>query len=122
MWVVNAVLIWLANMLYPANFVLGSLTMSAWSGIIAAALLWTALIWFTEPLAAKFKVKLKKGMPMMIAYLVSNFVSLWLLSRLGPAIGFGVSSWVYVLSLAFVANIAQFISWVVLAKYKLAEM
>ena len=122
MWLVNAVLLWLANMLFPANYVLGSMTMSVWSGTIVTALLWTVLIWLTQPLANKLKIKLKGAMQMMLAYLVSNFVVLWLLSRFGPAIGFGVSGWMWVLALAIVANIVQYLNWMVLAKYKLAKM
>lgn len=122
MWFVDAVLIWLANMWFPVNFVLGSMKVSAWMGIIMSSFLWTLLIWFTQPLANKFKIKLSGSLHMAIAYFVANFVVLWLVARLGPVIGFGVSGWTYVLGLAFVANLVQYGTWVLLAKFKLAKM
>lgn len=89
---------------------------------MATAFVWTTLIWFTQALLAKLGVKLGKGMGMMIIYLISNFVSLWLISRLGPAIGFGSIGFMWTFGLAFVASFVQFLGWVVMAKFKLAEM
>jgi len=122
MWLVNILLICAANKYWPNNFVLGSLTMSRTGGIVFAALAWTVLIWFTQPVLKKLKLNLDKGMAMMIAYLLANFVSLWLVTRLGPAIGFGVSGIMWVFALAFVANFIQYLVWVLLTKLKLAEM
>ena len=96
--------------------------MSRTGGIVFAALAWTVLIWFTQPVLKKLKLNLDKGMAMMIAYLLANFVSLWLVTRLGPAIGFGVSGIMWVFALAFVANFIQYLVWVLLTKLKLAEM
>jgi len=121
-WLTNIALIRLANSLWPNNFVLGSLTMSAFTGTIFTALAWTTLIWFTEPILKRFRLNLGKGMQIMLVYLAANFVSLWLISRLGPAIGFGISGIVWVFSLAFVANIVQYGVWLLLTKFKLAEM
>jgi hypothetical protein len=122
MYLVNVLLIWGANMLFPANFVLGSANNSTWGAILVVALLWDVLVWFTQPLLRKFKVELKKPMSIAAAYLVANFLVLWVLARLGPVFGFGVSSFVWVFALALVANLVQYAVWTVLAKLKLATM
>ncbi|HKB88643.1 MAG TPA: hypothetical protein VKC53_03250 [Patescibacteria group bacterium] len=122
MWLVNMVLLVLANMYWPRNFVLGSMTVSKWTAVVGVALLWNAALWATQPVADKLKVKLNSPMKMMLAYLAANFVALWVLARLGPGVGFGVSSSVLVFGLAFVANFVQYLVWALLAKLKLAEM
>src|SRR5258708_5126636 len=122
MYLVNVVLIWLANMLFPTNFVLGSANNSTWGAILIVALVWDVLLWFTQPLLNKFKVKVGKGMQMAGVYLAANFIVLWVLGRLGPVFGFGVSSFVWVLGLALVANFVQYGVWMLLSKLKLAEM
>ena len=121
MWITAMLLIWAANAFFPTHFVLGSLTMSVTYGIIFSGLVWTVLVWFTEPVLRLFKIKPGKGMSMMMAYLAANVVALWLISRLGPVIGFGISGILWVFGLAFVANFVQYIVWIILAKLKLAE-
>lgn len=122
MYLVNVALIWGANSLYPENYVLGSYTMSYWGSILSSALVWTILICFTEPVLKKLKVNLGKGIGMMVTYLAANFASLWLIGRLGPAIGLGFTSYIWVLGLAVVANVAQYVTWGILTKLKLAKM
>lgn len=116
----DVLLLWFANLYWPNYYVLLPFISSWWLALIVSALVWTAVIWFTQPVAVMLKIKLKKGLGLMVAYLIANFIALWGIARIG--LGFGVKSFVWVFALAFVANIAQFLIWLVLTKFKLAEM
>lgn len=122
MYLVNGLLIWLANTLYPNNFVLGSASNSTWGAILLVGFLWTLLILLIQPILNKFKVNLAKGVQMFGVYLAANFVILWVIARLGPVFGFGVSNFVWVFGLAITANVIQVGVWMLLSKFKLAKM
>jgi len=122
MYLVDGLLIWLANTLFPKDFVLGSASNSTWGAILLVGFLWTLLILLIQPIFNKFKVNLTKGMQMFGVYLAANFVILWVIARLGPVFGFGVSNFVWVFGLAFTANIIQVGVWMLLSKFKLAKM
>lgn len=109
LWLVNSLLLYLANMLYPQSFVLGTHRMSVfWSGI-AAGFIWTLLSWIAEPLRKKIGLKLRGALPMLTFYFLANFVALWLTARIAPLSGFGTASFVWVAALAFVGNVAQYL-------------
>lgn len=112
-------MLWLANNYLPKNYVLLSFMGSWWLALITSAFLWTLIIWFTQPVADLLKFKLKKGIEIVIAYLLANFVALWGIARIG--LGFGIKSSVWVLALAIFANIVQIFTWVLLAKLKLVK-
>lgn len=120
MFLVDAAILWFANQYMPGNYVLMTFFGSWWLALGTSAFLWTLIVWFTVPVADMLKIKLKKGMGMMVAYLVANFIAIWGVARVG--LGFGVKSFVWVFALAFVANFVQFAVWMLLAKLKLADM
>lgn len=122
MWGVNIVLLLLANMIFPMNFVLGTWRAGILTSAFAAALLWTIIVYLTQPALDAVGVKVGKGMMMMLVYLVSNFVALWLTARMAPLTGFGTGSFIWVLGLAVVANFVQWIAWMVMFKAKIATM
>jgi len=73
--------------------------------------IWNVVLWNIEPTFKDMEIKLKGMMPMMLSYLAINFATIWILARLAVITGFGVSSFVYVFGLAFVANFVQYQVW-----------
>jgi len=107
---VNIIVIWLANMLVPSNVVLGTMSLTPlWALVLSASV----LSWFTVvliPVIHEWEFRQKRDLTpvqWMAAYLVINFVGLWLLTRVSDIFGLGVSSWLIVLVLAAVLDFAQ---------------
>lgn len=108
--IVNFLVLWLANMWFPMNIVLGNVSMSApW----AAALFGTALSVITvlvTPFVTWREQHMKRNMTpaeMMALFFVVNFVAVWLLTRKSEVFGVGVTSWIVVLALAVVFDFLQ---------------
>lgn len=109
-WLVNVLVIGLANVVFPNNIVLGTMSLSYYMALLLSSgvLAWVATLvlpLFTE-------IEIHKQMVLtpqhwMLGYLIINVVSLWVLARLAEAIGLGISSWVYVLGMAAVLDFVQ---------------
>ncbi len=109
--IVNAITLFLANILFPTEIVLGN---STWSPILSAiitGILLSAVMGLPEPLMKTLNVKIKNEMHLALVYLVFNVVGLWVLARFANYFGFGVTSFVVVLVLGFVLNLVQFFVW-----------
>jgi uncharacterized membrane protein YvlD (DUF360 family) len=109
-WFVNSIILYLAVLIMPAYFVLGSSTMTVWGGVFVAGFTWTLIVWLLKPFIFLFK-KLKGTVAMFVFYLVLNFVALWLTARLGPIVGFGTTRFIWLIPVAIVANIVQYLIW-----------
>jgi hypothetical protein len=118
--IVNLIVLLLANHFLPQNYVLLSYWSSWWFSFLSTAFVWALIVWLTQPIAGWLKFKIKKGLKLILVYLLTNFVALWGITRIG--LGFGVTSSVWTLALAVVANIVQFTVWTLLTKFKLTEM
>lgn len=118
MWLVNGTLILLANWFMPETYVLGTYRMGVFVSALVASLVWTIITLLVEPVLKVANYKPKNPVVSMLIYLVANFVGLWLVARMAPLTGFGVMSWVWVLALAFVGNLVQFVTWSALDKTK----
>ncbi len=110
LWIIDSVLIYLSRLIYPHYFVLGGMYMSAWGAIITAGFTWTLLVWLIKPFVYLF-AKLKGRLLMFGFYFLANFVALWLTARLSPITGFGVTRFTWLVILAIVADIIQYIVW-----------
>ncbi len=110
-WVANSTLLYLAFAMFPQYFMLGTYRMSAIAAAIAAGGVWTLLIMLVDPLVKRFKLKVNGVSQMTVFYWLANFIALWITARLAPYLGFGVSRFVWILGLAFVANLVQFTLW-----------
>ena len=106
-WVLDSLLLYLATVVYPAAYTLGTFRLSTLWAAIVAGFIWTALVWFSEPIVSIVKLKVTDKMK-MVFYLFANFVSLWLVARIAFFSGFGVASFVWVFVLALVANFVQY--------------
>ena len=113
-WVLDSLLLYLATVIFPAAYTLGTFRLSVFWAAIVAGFIWTALVWFSEPIVAIVKLKVSDKMK-MVFYLFANFVTLWFVARIAPYSGFGVASFVWVFLLALVANFAQ---WLVMKVVK----
>lgn len=107
---VNAIVFYLAHMWFPANVVLGTMSLSqTWAVLLGAGTLslFTLLI---MPFLRVIEMKRRKILSpaeMLRAYFVINFIGLWLITRASDIFGIGVSSWTIVLGLALVLDFAQ---------------
>ena len=110
-WLVDTILLYLFYLLFPAFFVLGNTNLSPIMGAILSGIIWTAIVWISEPLLSLFNLKLKGSLQQMSFYLLVNFVALWFTARLASTFGFGVYNFIWVLLLSFVANYCQYIAW-----------
>lgn len=111
LWVVNALLLYLANMLLPSNFELGNSMLSPLQATAIASFIWNWVLWHTETYLKDFDIKLKDPLSMMSAYFLVNFASIWIIARFAVITGVGISSYLYVLLLAALANFVQFVLW-----------
>ena len=110
LWIVNALVVGLANKLFPNNFVLGTMSLTHSTALLLSSgvLAWAATI--TMPIFTE--IEMRKQMILtpqhwMIGYLIINLISIWSISRLAEAIGLGISSWTFVLGLAVVLDFVQ---------------
>ncbi|OGY19282.1 MAG: hypothetical protein A3A65_04125 [Candidatus Chisholmbacteria bacterium RIFCSPLOWO2_01_FULL_49_14] len=110
LFVINGLVVWLANSLFPQQVVLGTQFISKGWAIIHSmgtlALLGTFAIPFIREYE-KSRGKMFSSAEWMVAYFVLNFVGIWLVARLAEQLGFGISSWVVALVLAVVLDVVQ---------------
>lgn len=110
-WAGNSALLFLASTFFPERFALGNNIFTPLQAAVFTGLVWTYAVWRVEPTLKEFEVKLEGNTYMMLAYLAANFVVLWLLVRFAFISGFGAFSFVWVLALAAVANVIQYLAW-----------
>jgi len=111
LWFVNFLLIYVAVSFLPTNYTVGNDLFTPFQSAVFTSFVWNMVIWKVGNLMKEFEVNIKAEMNMMFVYLAFNFVSIWLLARFAVLTGFGVSSYLYVFLLAFVANFVQYKTW-----------
>lgn len=110
LFVVNALVIYFANLWFPLHVVLGTATISLlWALVLSAGSL--ALIGILSmPFFHEWEIRrgrILTSMEWMLGYFVLNFVGIWLITRASEIFGLGVTSWVVVLILAFILDVVQ---------------
>ncbi len=108
---VNAVIIYLAGILFPQNVVVGNNSIEGWAAVLVTALLITASLMGTEPVLKHFKIKITNVAYYGVIYGVVNITAVWLLARGANWTGFGISSVWIAIVLGLVFNLAQFVIW-----------
>lgn len=110
-WLVNTLIIWVASMLYPTNLVLGTANYSVLVAAILSGFLVTLLCKIAKVLLVKVgNFRLKGRILMFVVYWVINAVSIWLIARLSPFTGLGISSFQWAFILGFALNFFQWVS------------
>ncbi len=110
MYIVNAPILYLANMLFPEQVVLGTATLSLMWAVVLSMSALSLILTLLIPFLHEIERKLDRDLTMQEwigAYLAINFGGIWLISRFSEQFGLGVSSWLVVLGLAVVMNLVQ---------------
>ena len=106
----NALVIYLANLMFPNQVVLGNMSLSLWWAIGLSMGKLTLILVLATPLIeawAKMQKRVLSTMDWMLAFLLINFAALWLITRFSAQFGLGVTSWLVVLILAVVLDMVQ---------------
>lgn len=120
--VANMIVIYTANLLFPMQVVLGTLSLTPFWALTLAT---TELsIWLTAiiPLVYYFEWKNKRNLTdkeWMGLYFIANVMFVWGVTRFADIYGFGVSSWMVVIALALALDFVQGIAMMQLAKIKI---
>lgn len=119
-WLVNSVIIWAANALYPGNVVLGSASVSPMAAVIISGFFVTLLCKLVKILFVKL-VHLKKTSRwvMFVFYWLVNSIIVWLVARLAPFTGLGISNFYWAFGLGFALN---FFQWVTRQVFKVLKL
>ena len=115
-WIVDSLLLWLASLFYPTYYVLGNANLTNILAAVVAGLVWTAIVWKSMMFTTKLGIKKNDILKNTAFYLVVNFVALWIVARFSALFGFGVTSYVWVFALAFIANLVQWGAWSLTSK------
>ena len=110
LFVVNNLVLHIANMFFPSQIVLGTASISHWWAMYHSMFKLTVICTFIMPLVSFYEWKNKltfTSKQWMLTYLVVNFVALWCISRFADNLGLGVSSWFVILLFAGVIDMAQ---------------
>lgn len=121
-WLINSLIIWAANALYPGNIVLGNANISLTAGVIISGFLVTLLCKLVKILFVKFvHIKKTSRWVMFIFYWLVNSVIVWLVARLAPYTGLGISSFYWAFGLGFALNFFQWVIRQILKVFKLVK-
>lgn len=110
LFIVNALVLMLANSLFPAQVVLGTHAISYWWAIYHTMFELTVVAVFVMPLVSYYEWKNKvtfTSKQWMLAYFIVNFIVLYEITRFAANLGLGVTSWGVVLALAAVLDLVQ---------------
>lgn len=105
-WVVNTVVLLVANAIFGGNVVVGNQSISTGLSAIFAGLVLTVLIPLAPKAVEKSGYKIKKNIWPGI-FLGLNIVILWILKRLAVVTGFGISSILWVIILAIIITFVE---------------
>lgn len=110
LFLVNNLVLHLANMFFPETIVLGTANISHWWAMYHSMFKLTVICVFVILLVTVYEWKKKLTFTpkqWMLTYLVVNFVGLWCISRFADNLGLGFSSWFVILLFAGVLDLAQ---------------
>ena len=106
-WVVNTVVLLIANAIFGGNVVVGNQSISTGLSAIFAGLVLTALIPLAPQAVEKSGYKIKNQNVLPAIFLASNVVVLWVLKRLAVVTGLGISSILWVIILAITITFVE---------------
>jgi hypothetical protein len=110
LWVVNMAVLYIAQMLFSQSIVLGTHSLSYWWALGMSMGKLSLIQAFVMPFVGKYEAmrgKIFSPMEWTGLYLVVNVVGLWVISRFSEQFGLGVSSWMVIVALAIVLDIAE---------------
>ena len=96
-WTVNALILALANSFFPADFIFGNAYLNLPAAVIFSGFLLTVILWLAKGLAKTLSLT-KKGRYFMFAYYWgSASFGVWLVARVAPVSGFGLTRFTWAL-------------------------
>lgn len=108
--VLHALIIFVANMFFPASVVLGNNIISTTTALLMSSATLALIAVGATPLiesgSEAINWKLSNGQ-WMGTYLIINIFAIWAVARLAEAIGLGISSWLVAVILGTIINVAQ---------------
>ena len=110
LFIVNNLVLHIANMIFPDQIVLGTASISHWWAMYHSMFKLTVITTFVMPLVTLYEWKNKTVFTpkqWMLTYLVVNFAALWEISRFADNLGLGFSSWFVILLFAGVLDMIQ---------------
>ena len=119
LFIVNNLVLHVANMFFPDAIVLGTASISHWWAMYHSMFKLTVICIFIMPLVTFYEWKNKltfSPKQWMATYLVVNFVALWCISRFADNLGLGFSSWFVILIFAGVLDMVQGVAMMVLGE------
>jgi uncharacterized membrane protein YvlD (DUF360 family) len=111
LWLVNSLLLSLATNFYPANFELGNFWLTKLAATFWAGFWLTTLVWVAKPVSTRFNINLEGKGRIFLFYWGCNSIAIWLIARLAPITGFGISRYYWAIGLGFIMNITQWGTW-----------
>ncbi len=118
---VNSLVIYLANLFFPRFVVLGTASITRLWAIIHSMSTLSLINVFAIPFVREYenkKGKMLDSKQWIIAYFLINFVGLWLIARFADNLGLGISSFVVALVLAIPLDVLQGVVMMKLEKLK----
>ncbi|BCX15085.1 MAG: hypothetical protein KatS3mg088_768 [Patescibacteria group bacterium] len=104
------------NLIFPENVVLGNWRFSAIEAAIYASFWQTFFIWVIWDYLLARGTALKSGVSVWFYFLAVNTVGVWIIARLPHFLGLGIASWLWALVIGILANWLQRIAWSVITK------
>lgn len=115
--IASSLVIYLANMFFPMQVVLGTLTISPlWAVLLVSAKL-AIIVTLAWPFLIEWELRSGKELTpfqMLGSYFIINFIAVWVTTRFAEIFGMGVSSWIVIVVLAAVLDIVQGIGMMML--------
>ena len=108
--VLNSLVILIANTLFPAQVVLGNANSNLWWAVFHSMVMLTLIGTLAVPLFEWKQKMLGRALTTkewMIGYLAINFVGVWVITRFSEQFGLGISGWWVGLLLAVAFGFVQ---------------
>lgn len=108
--IVNSLVVWIANMIFPNLIVLGNANSNLWWSIFHSMIMLSLVGTLFIPAFEFWQAKRQSTLTTkdwMIGYLVINFVTIWIISRFSEQFGLGIAAWWIGLILAVVLDTVQ---------------
>lgn len=121
LFLLNSVVIYLANYIFPQYVALGTATTTKCWAIIQSMGILALVSLLVIPFVREFERRRKKmftSKEWMILYFLVNTASLWIIARFAFYLGFGISSWMVAVGLAIVLGVLQGVAMMQIEKLR----
>lgn len=110
-WIVNSLVLYAFTFLAPSNVILGNWRFSSIESAIYAGFWVTFLIWVLWDFALAKGIKFDTGAVTLGYFWSANILAFWLVSRFSEYAGFGVTSYLWAITIALFAYMSQRLTW-----------